>query len=288
MWRKIQAILAAILLLALWTWWSNENPMLHKIVVRSEDVPEAFSGYRIAQVSDLHDAEFGEGHEKLLKLLKKSKADILVLTGDIVDAHRTDIEQSLSFVRQAAELLPVYYVPGNHEASISKRGEGYEIFKQGLQDCGVTLLEDDKTRLEKDGQYLTLIGLRDVGFHPLPAVEDQLLKHSLACGEQLAPLTEEDDGYRILLSHRPELFAVYAGMDIDLTFSGHVHGGQFRLPFVGGLYGPGQGVFPQYDSGLYQQGDSQMIVSRGLGNSTFPVRFNNRPELIVAELKAID
>jgi len=284
MWRKIRVILAVFVLLTVWTVWGNENPVLHKITVKSTDIPEAFSGYRIAQVSDLHDAQFGENHAKLIKLLKESEADILVLTGDIVDAHRTDIEQSLDFIRQAAERMPVYYVPGNHEAAIRGRGD-YEILKQDLTDCGVILLEDSKTRLEKKGQYITLIGLMDVGFHPAPTVENEILGRSLVCGEHLAPLTEEDDGYRILLSHRPELFPVYAGMDINLSFSGHAHGGQFRLPFIGGFYAPGQGALPQYDGGLYQQEDSQMIVSRGLGNSSFPFRFNNRPELVVAELK---
>ena len=287
MWRRVRNILLFVLVLLLWTWWSNQNPMLHKITIKSADIPESFSGYRIAQVSDLHDAQFGEQHEKLIKLLKKSKADILVLTGDLVDARRTDLAQSMAFVRQAAELLPVYYVPGNHESALVNNGD-YAVLKNALLDCGVTVLEDAKMRIEKDGEYVTLIGLRDTGFHPSPDGNDGVLSRSLICGEQLAALTEDDDAYRILLSHRPEMFATYAAMDIDLTFSGHAHGGQFRLPLLGGLYAPGQGVLPQYDGGLYKQDDSQMIVSRGLGNSSFPVRFNNRPELIVAELKRID
>lgn len=287
MWRRVRNILLFVFILILWTWWSNQNPVLHKITIKSTDIPESFSGYRIAQVSDLHDAQFGENHAKLMKLLKKSEADILLLTGDIVDAHRTDIEQSLDFIRQAAERMPVYYVPGNHEAAIRGRGD-YEILKQGLTDCGVILLEDSKTRLEKDRQYVTLIGLMEQGFHSSPDVADEILQRSLVCGEQLAALTEEDDGYRILLSHRPEMFATYAAMDVDLTFSGHAHGGQFRLPLLGGLYAPGQGILPQYDGGLYKQGNSQMIVNRGLGNSGFPVRFNNRPELVVVELKKVN
>ena len=92
------------------------------------------------------------------------------------------------------------------------------------------------------------------------------------------------DAYTILLSHRPELFDTYVASGVDLVFSGHAHGGQFRLPFLGGVIAPNQGLFPEYDSGLYTQGDTNMLVSRGIGNSIIPIRFNNRPEIIVVEL----
>lgn len=91
--------------------------------------------------------------------------------------------------------------------------------------------------------------------------------------------------FTVLLSHRPEFFERYVQADVELALCGHVHGGQFRLPFVGGLYGPNQGLLPEYDSGLYTKEDTNMIVSRGIGNSRFPLRFNNRPEIVLVELK---
>ena len=97
---------------------------------------------------------------------------------------------------------------------------------------------------------------------------------------------EYENTYCVLLSHRPDMLDVYAGADVDLVLSGHMHGGQFRLPFVGGLYAPSQGFFPEYDAGHYSKGVTDMIVSRGLGNSAFPFRINNRPEIVVVELKA--
>jgi len=90
-----------------------------------------------------------------------------------------------------------------------------------------------------------------------------------------------------LLAHRPELFETYVDAGVDLVFSGHAHGGQFRLPFVGGLVAPNQGFFPEYDAGLFSEGSTTMIVSRGVGNSIIPIRFNNRPEIVVAELKPV-
>ena len=96
----------------------------------------------------------------------------------------------------------------------------------------------------------------------------------------------EGGGYTILLSHRPELFETYVGSGIDMVFAGHAHGGQFRLQFIGGMVAPNQGLFPKYDAGLYTDGSTNMVVSRGIGNSIIPLRFNNRPESVLVELNA--
>lgn len=103
---------------------------------------------------------------------------------------------------------------------------------------------------------------------------------------KLRGLIGDKDNYTILLSHRPELFEAYVNCGVDLVLSGHAHGGQFRLPFIGGLVAPNQGLFPKYDAGLYTKGDTNMIVCRGLGNSIIPIRFNNRPEIVLLELIA--
>ena len=103
---------------------------------------------------------------------------------------------------------------------------------------------------------------------------------------KLKNLIDDESGYTILLSHRPELFETYMDGGIDLVFSGHAHGGQFRLPFIGGLVAPNQGMFPKYDAGLYTDGGTSMVVSRGIGNSIIPFRFNNRPEIVLVELNA--
>ena len=101
---------------------------------------------------------------------------------------------------------------------------------------------------------------------------------------KLKELINEEDGYVVLLSHRPELFDTYVGNKVDLVFSGHAHGGQFRIPFIGGVVAPNQGVFPKYDAGIFAEGNTNMVVSRGVGNSIIPFRVNNRPEVIIIEL----
>ena len=146
-----------------------------------------------------------------------------------------------------------------------------------MQEAGVTVLHDSEILLERNGVFVSLIGMDD----PSYAARNS---DSLNVDQRIKDLTETEN-YTILLSHRPELFRLYCEAGIDLVLSGHAHGGQFRLPFVGGLVAPDQGFFPEYDAGKYSDGDTKMIVSRGIGNSIIPVRFNNRPEVVLIELQ---
>lgn len=268
----LSVFLATLLLRAL---WENTALEVTEYTVIAPKLPNNFDGFRIAQVSDLHNDEFGVNNEVLLDLLREAAPDIIVITGDLADAYDTNIDIALRFAEQAVTIAPCYYVSGNHESSIVE----YKALRAGLVAIGVTVLENQSIQLEKNGETVTLIGINDPGFRTNP-----LLGNAAAIvAEELEPLT---DGitYTILLSHRPEFFDLYAERSIDLVFSGHAHGGQFRLPFVGGLFAPGQGLFPEYDCGLYTRGDTTMVVSRGIGNSAFPLRFNNPPEIVVVTL----
>lgn len=275
----ILILLAAIVL---WTVWGNITVMVSTVAVAGSRVPPEFDGFRIAHISDLHNAEFGEGNAALLERLAGCRPDIIAITGDFVDAHHTDVGVSLAFAREAVRIAPVYYVTGNHEASLARRAEGYAELKAGLEAAGVTVLEDDTVPLEHQGGAVTLMGLMDPSFAP----EDTAVRNvSARVAATLDGLMAGETGCTILLSHRPELFDTYVKCGVDLVLSGHAHGGQFRLPLVGGLVAPDQGFFPKYDSGLYTGGITNMVVSRGLGNSIIPVRFNNRPEIVLVELR---
>ena len=265
----------------IWTIWGNTALMVTEISISSNRLPISFSGFRIAQISDLHNAEFGEDNETLVQMLSDSKPDIIIITGDLIDAQRTDIKIALTFAKESVKIAPTYYVTGNHEAGSSQ----YDALKTGLEDTGVTVLEDEITYLDRDKETIALLGLADPNFTikgdlfgEVPAMVSTKLKNML----------EQDDVYSILLSHRPELFETYAACGVDLVLSGHAHGGQFRLPFIGGLIAPDQGLLPKYDAGLYTDGNTNMIVSRGLGNSIIPIRFNNRPEIVIIELHTND
>lgn len=276
-WLAVLGTAAVVLiLLIVWIAWGNTALEVSEFVVSSEKLPESFSGYRIAQISDLHNAQFGEENSQLLELLESTDPDCIVLTGDLVDSRRMDVKVAVSFGEQAVKIAPVYYVNGNHESRI----EEYEDLKAGLEKAGVTVLENQVVPLERSDQQIYLTGVNDPSFQTdfLFDEPEQVLRWEL---DQVIP---EKDGYWILLSHRPEYFDLYREYGVDLVFTGHAHGGQFRLPFVGGIAAPGQGLFPKYDDGLYTEAGTSMLVSRGVGNSLFPFRVNNRPEILVAEL----
>lgn len=283
--NRKQAILcavASVLLLALivWTVRGNTALELNAYTISSSELPNSFDGYRIAHVSDLHNAEIGEGNAKLLAMLREADPDIIAITGDLIDSRNTDIEVALAFAEKAMQIAPCYYVTGNHEARVSE----YDELKTGLEAVGVFVLDDERMELALSGESITLLGVDDPSFHTDYLFGDA----ATVVSSKLAELAAQEDGFTLLLSHRPELFDTYVDSGMNLVLSGHAHGGQFRLPFVGGLVAPNQGLFPKYDAGLYTEGDTNMVVSRGIGNSILPFRFNNRPEVILIELKTTD
>lgn len=273
----VLAVVAAILLaVVIWTAWGNTALELNTYTISSDRFPEAFDGYRIAHVSDLHNTEMGKDNEKLLDMLREADPDIIAITGDLIDSRNTDIDIALQFTKAAMEIAPCYYVTGNHEARVSK----YDELKEGLIEQGVVVLDDERIELELSCETIALLGVNDPSFQT-----DYLFGDSETVMQgKLQEISDAENEFTILLSHRPELFRVYANSNMDLVLSGHAHGGQFRLPFVGGLVAPNQGLFPKYDAGLYTEENTNMIVSRGVGNSILPFRFNNRPEVIIIDL----
>lgn len=279
-WNKRQWLIVVatlLILLAVWIIQGNTKLELTEYIMVSSEIPEAFTCFEIAQISDLHNAEFGEENSKLLELLSEVEPDMIVLTGDLIDSRQTDIEIALDFAGKAIQIAPVYYVSGNHEARIPE----YAELKMGLTEAGVTVLENQKIQITRDVESITLMGIQDPSF-----CTDYLFGDAESVSRQaITSLQNKSDGFTVLLSHRPELFDVYVDAGVDLVFSGHAHGGQFRVPFIGGLVAPNQGFFPKYDAGRFNEDNTTMIVSRGVGNSIIPFRINNPPEMVVVELK---
>lgn len=274
--RKWVLSLAVVILAVLvgWLIWANKALQLNTYTV-SGRFPAELEGFRIAQVSDLHNARMGKDNLKLLTMLRETKPDLIAMTGDLVDSRRTDLEVAIAFAQEATKIAPCYYVPGNHENRIPE----YPQLKEALAAAGVVVLEDEKTQIVHNGVSITLLGLKDPSFDTTNDADEAVVK------QRLSEIFTADDGFAILLSHRPELLPAYAESGVDLVLSGHAHGGQVRLPFVGGVIAPHQGLFPEYDGGVYVQEGTQMVVSRGVGNSVFPLRVNNRPEVVLIELR---
>ena len=272
--RKAVISILILAVVILWLLWGNTALEVNTYKLSSDRIPMEFDGFRIVQISDFHNGEFGEGNSRFLKLVTQAKPDIIVITGDLVDSRRTDVEVSLNLARELTKIAPVYYVSGNHEARIGE----YQRLQNGLTDAGVTVLKDQVITLDRNGAYIQLAGIDDPAFRWGDDAE--------STARVLAEILPENSLYTIVLSHRPELFETYVDSEVDLVFSGHAHGGQFRLPFVGGLFAPKQGFFPEYDAGVYEIDNTAMIVSRGIGNSILPLRFNNRPEIVLAVLRS--
>lgn len=267
------AVLLALVLLAI---WGNTALEVNTYEISHRDIPAAFDGFRIAQVSDLHNAQMGKNNSKLLKKLTECAPDIIAITGDMIDSRRPDVEIALAFAEEAMKIAPCYYVAGNHEARLTE----YDSFRRSLIALGVVVLDDEKIALERGGEEILIAGVEDTDFPTEIVFSDAFAVMQY----KLSSLIGEE--FTLLLSHRPEYFDIYAESGADLVLCGHAHGGQIRLPYLGGLFTPDQGFFPAYDAGLYTKGNCSVLVSRGIGNSAFPVRVNNPPEVLLVELKA--
>lgn len=272
--RRIKKLiwLAIFALVLVWLLYGN---LSLQTTVYDVQVPQEYSGlegYTIVQISDLHNARFGREQSRLIQAVTEQSPDMIVVTGDLVDSSHTNVEVAMDFINQAVEIAPVYYVTGNHEGWL----EGtYADLKAQLLQAGVVVLENEAFTEEIEGEVLSIAGTNDPD---MPGNNIVLAKQAIQA------LMSELEGYTILLSHRPEMFDTYVESDADLVFAGHYHGGQFRIPFIGGVVAPGAGLFPEYAEGTFTEGNTIMVVSRGLGNSVIPVRINNRPEVVVVRL----
>ncbi len=285
---------AVLALLILWTICQNLTVGVTDYTIASPDLPEAFDGYTIAQVSDLHNSKLTE---QVLEILWEQNPDLIAVTGDAADANHTDLEIVQDFFMEARKIAPCAFITGNHEGWLPEEdylfleNECYSNIHDDpdrLEIGESMVLHDKKILLERDGAEIALIGVDDPAFivdrETMDAPERDMVT-SLLSPKELRTLAG-DTGFTVLLSHRPEFFENYAEAGMDLVLSGHAHGGQFRLPFVGGIYAPEQGFLPEYDAGCYTSGDTTMIVSRGIGNSVFPIRFNNQPEIVIITLQS--
>lgn len=294
------AAIAGAALAALGTVALGERDLVTtRIPVSVRDLPEPLAGLRIAQISDLHDTPFGPDGRDLVRAVEASRPDLIAFTGDILDRGTQQLIGLVSLARALVQIAPCVAVAGNHEGGTTL---GLPLL-HALARAGVTVLRDEQISLELRGAVVRIAGVDDPHLHggpisrPYPvALDGELMARSLeraGLGRvQTSARTasgasgDGDEGPLILLAHRPELLDVYVDRGIDLVLTGHAHGGQWRVPGIGGLYAPNQGPFPRLTAGAHVRGRTTMIVSRGLKVRTLPPRLNNPPELVIAELVA--
>lgn len=237
--------------------------------------------YKIAQISDFHNTNSVRLKRKIIEALKNNKPDIIVITGDLIDSRRTRILKATKFLEDLTAIAPTYYVLGNHES----RKDNVQKITKTFANTGVKILRNETVKLQDN---LELVGLDDINFS-IPEDEQKTLADAQTVLKQtlkqnLESVVTQNDTYKILITHRPEFLTEYSECNMNLVFTGHAHGGQIRLPFIGGMFAPGQGVFPKYTKGMYSNNNTIMIVSCGIGNSKFPFRFNNRPEIVFVNI----
>ncbi len=268
--RSLMLRIALVLGLIAFCVYSNQHIVVSEYHISDDDIPTGFEGYRIVQLSDLHNATFGTDRNTLTEKVAALLPDLIVLTGDMVDAsNHTDYDKALLTLKELPAIAPTYYVYGNHELLLPRNE--MNAFVSMLSVCGVQYLNDETVSLTaSNGDTLTLIGLNDL------SLTGFALENIMA--------DEQKTQFHLLLAHEPQLLASYAATGVDLVLSGHAHGGQFRFPFIGGLYAPDQGVLPKLTEGIHTQDDTTMIISRGIGNSEFPLRLFNQPEIVCITL----
>lgn len=241
-------------------WYSNSKLGVEKFELES---PKITRPLRMVHLSDLHAKRFGKKNCRLVNAVVKLRPDIIVFTGDIIHLYRKPGEEAaLELVEQLVKVAPFYYVSGNHEM----RYRNYREFSKKLADAGAIVLENE---------YVIIHGIALVGLGCAHLKNNKIFE-----------ITPDFDTYKVLLAHEPQFLRRYARAGYDLVLSGHAHGGQWRFPFTDqGVYAPGQGLLPELTSGEHILGSTHMIISRGLGNSEFPLRINNRPQIVVVDLK---
>lgn len=265
---RLLVVVISIVLLIMFLHWQNNDIVISKYSIYVSEGNSENIKLKILQISDLHNKEFGENNKVLIDMVKSIEPDIIAITGDFIDSYKCDTEVALETAKALVEIAPVYFVTGNHERRVNEAI--YLPFEENLAEIGVNVLFNTVVNYN---DKINIIGIDDM---------------SLSSDDKTLSLLMQDAGtdkISVLLAHEPQEFDWYAECGADVVLSGHAHGGQIRIPFTDiGLVAPGQGFFPKYSAGVYESGSSHMIVSRGLGNSIFPVRLFNRPELVEIDI----
>ena len=245
--------------------------------IGNKKIPKKLDKYKIIQVSDFHSIKSKKLVNDIVYNIKKEKPNIIVITGDLFsNFNDKNVKASTNFLKEIKNIAPIYFVSGNHEA----RSNNYSKIKNILIDNNFTILDNKSIVIKYRGEEINLIGIDD----PIMVNRGNIDNFDII-KKELCKANFDKNKFDILLSHRPEFFDTYVNNNVDLILSGHTHGGQIRLPFIGAIYAPNQGLFPKYDCGLFKREDTTMIVSRGIGTSKLPIRINNKPELVVVSLE---
>ena len=270
-------LLLIILVTAMLLYDSNTRLVTTEYELTYPNLPESFDGFRIAFLSDIHAAQFGEGNGKLIAEVSAAKPDIIVIGGDIIDHDEapplnSQICIAETLVKGLLQIAPVYYITGNHEWD---SGGIWELLPM-LDELGVIVLRNRYVVIENGGESIVIAGTDDPN-GPADMIEPAEFVENIRAAE--------GDVFIVMLEHRNSNLQFYSESGVDVVLCGHAHGGIIRLPFTDGLIGPQREWFPTFTSGVYSLYGTSMVVSRGIGNHTGWPRFLNNPEVMVVVLR---
>lgn len=268
--KMLRVIVILALIAAVIIYDGNTRLVTDEYRIGGSGLPQSFEGLRIVHLSDLHAARFGKNNARLFDAVRKAEPDIITVTGDLIDDEE-QLEYAEEFFETLTAIAPTYYVSGNHEWAA---GCARDVFKIA-EERGVTVLRNRYVLLERNEERLIIAGVDDPN-----GLRDQKKP-----SEVVADIREDyPDDYILMLAHRDTQLDMWAELGVDAVLCGHAHGGLVRLPFTDGLVAPEQGLFPTYTAGIYTKGQTQMLVSRGIGGTHNLPRIFNNPEVVVAIL----
>ena len=282
----------------------NKNIFVREYKIQSKKITEKFNNYKIVQITDVHSIRNDIELEKIVNKIKSQNPNLICVTGDLIDSdyysyqnslyENNDINQieelTVKFMKNLKEIADTYYIYGNHEMMLLDDPENNK-FKSDLEELGIKILNNKIAEIEINGEKINLVGIQD----PATLYKDEKYsnikgnnknKAQAILNDLFLEIPEENkNNFTILLSHRPEYFELYDKYNIDLSLTGHTHGGIVKLPIIKGIYAHPQGWLPKYSYGIYKTNDFSMIVSGGIGYSKLPIRIFNPPEICTITLE---
>lgn len=275
--------IACIIFLIIFIYINYRVIFVTKYKIESEKLPQNFDGLKILHLSDWHCTKYGKNNKRLIHLINKQDVDMIVMTGDFIVRQVKDYKPAVEFIKQL-NCPNKYFIYGNHELELNWKKLWQ--FRDELEALGVIVLDNEKTYIKKEDEMIYIHGLTYNFTHlqkRSELTEEVIEKNKRS---QIVDLgTVDEEYYNILLAHDPLNFEAYSRLNFDLIFSGHLHGGGIRL-FGIGLAAPRKHwIFTRLAAGVHKRKNTTMIVSRGVGNSTKPIRVFNPPEISITTLK---
>lgn len=261
-------------LLAARLYLDNTLVEVSKYEIKSNKIPKEFNKYKIVQLSDFHSYGFKRDNLKWIEKIYEEAPDIIVITGDMVNKYDKKFEKFLNIAEILSKKYKIYFIIGNHEIRLKKKDLEYILNK--LKGFGIKILKDEKITIARKNGHINIYGLH------IPLSYYKIINRPANVGEVVSKVLKvcKEEEFNILLAHNPLFFEEYSKHNIDLTLSGHVHGGMIRLPIIGAILSPERKFFPKYSGGIYEINNKKLVVSRGLGHSKRGIRLFNKRDLV--------